>query len=151
MVSPCDSRPDTRGCMLDRAGLSNELYRFSTTALQWEQLDTALVSGSPPSGRTGHAMAAVGSDLFVFGANYYLFELTELFRFSTTARKWEQLDATLVSAVPPSGRSDPAMAAVGSDLFVFGGYRSGLTGDPNPGEEARCACWPPSEWMISHR
>ena len=71
----------------------------------------------------------------------------KLYRLSTTALQWEQLDAALVSAVPPSGRSDPAMAAVGSDLFVFGGYRSGLTGDPNPGEEARCACWPPSEWM----
>ena len=53
--------------MLDCAGLSNELFRFSTTALQWEQLDAALVSGVPPSARGGHAMAAVGSDLFVFG------------------------------------------------------------------------------------
>jgi hypothetical protein len=53
--------------MLDRAGESNELFRFSTTALQWEQLDAPLVSGSPPSARERHAMAAVGSDLFVFG------------------------------------------------------------------------------------
>ena len=60
-------RPDTRGCMLDRAGRSNELFRFSTTALQWEQLDADLVSGSPPSARGGHAMTVVGSDLIVFG------------------------------------------------------------------------------------
>ena len=53
--------------MLDRAGFSNELYRFSTTALQWEQLDAALVSDSPPSARSSHAMTAVGSDLFIFG------------------------------------------------------------------------------------
>ena len=53
--------------MLDRAEPSNALFRFSTTALQWEQLDAALVSGVPPSARGGHAMAAVGSDLFVFG------------------------------------------------------------------------------------
>ena len=79
--------PDTRGCMLDRAGYSNEVFRFSTTALQWEQLDTDLVSGSPPRGREGHAMAAVGSDIFVFG---------------------------------------------------------GIT---DQGEEARCACWPPSGVM----
>ena len=74
--------------MLDRAGeFSNELFRFSTTTLQWEQLDVSRVSGSPPSGRYNHAMAAVGSDLYVFG---------------------------------------------------------GSTGS---GEEARCACWPPSGVM----
>ena len=50
--------------MLDRAVFSNDLYRFSTTALQWEQLDGALVSGSPPS--TLGRMTAVGSELFVF-------------------------------------------------------------------------------------
>ena len=61
-------RPDTRGRMLDRAGERwNDLYRFSTTTMQWEQLDGALVSGSPPSARSGHAMAAVGSDIFIFG------------------------------------------------------------------------------------
>ena len=82
-------------CMLDRAGLwdspglgySNEFFRFSTTALQWEELDAALVSGSPPSARDGHAMAVVGSDIFVFG------------------------------------------------------------GETDQGEEARCACWPPSGVM----
>ena len=87
--------PDTRGCMLDRAGgggppifgYSNEIFRFSTTALQWEELDAGLVSGSPPSAREGHTMAAVGSD-----------------------------------------------------IFVFGGYT-------DQGEEARCACWPPSGVM----
>ena len=73
--------------MLDRAGYSNEVFRFSTTALQWEQLDAALVSGSPPSARAYHAMVAVGSD-----------------------------------------------------IFVFGGYT-------DAGEEARCACWPPSGVM----
>ena len=58
--------------MLDRAGYYNDdhlndLYRFNTTALQWEQLDGAPVSGSPPSARSGHTMVAVGSELYVFG------------------------------------------------------------------------------------
>ena len=73
--------------MLDRAENSNELFRFSTTALQWEQLDAGLVSGSPPSARYGHVMVVVDSD-----------------------------------------------------LIVFGGYT-------DSGEEARCACWPPSGVM----
>ena len=59
--------------MLDRAGeysssvYSNELFRFSTTTMQWEQLDAPQVSGSPPSARAGHGMVAVGSNLYVFG------------------------------------------------------------------------------------
>ena len=53
--------------MLDRAGVSDDLFRFSTTPLQWEQLDVTRVSGSPPSARQGHAMVAVGNDLIVFG------------------------------------------------------------------------------------
>ena len=120
--------------MLDCAGLSNELFRFSTTALQWEQLDAALVSGVPPSARAGHIMAVVGSEIFAFGGqtSYSGGISGELFRFSTTMLQWEQLDATLVSGSPPSARFGHAMAAVGSDLFVFTGTR----------EEARCACWP---------
>jgi len=79
--------------MVDRAGYSNEFFRFSTTALQWEVLDAGLVSGSPPSERYGHAMVAVGSDIVVFGGSK-----------------------------------------------VFGAQATG-------GEEARCACWPPSGVM----
>jgi hypothetical protein len=57
--------------MLDRAGGfgSNELFRFSTTDLKWEQLDATSVSGSPPSAQTGHGMVSVGSDLYVFGGS----------------------------------------------------------------------------------
>jgi hypothetical protein len=54
---------DTRVCMLDRADYSNELFRFSTTEQKWE----TLIEGSPPSGRWGHGMVSVGSDLYVFG------------------------------------------------------------------------------------
>jgi hypothetical protein len=52
--------------MLGCAGLSNELFRFSTTKIQWEQLDAPQVSGSPPSQRIS-GMVSVGSDLYVFG------------------------------------------------------------------------------------
>ena len=45
------------------ADYSNELFRFSTTKQQWEQLNTT----RPPSARTGHGMASVGSDIYVFG------------------------------------------------------------------------------------
>jgi hypothetical protein len=66
---------DRRVCLSDRAGpgyISNELFRFSTTKMQWEQLNATRVSGPPPSPRHSHAMVAVGSDLYVFGGVAHL-------------------------------------------------------------------------------
>jgi hypothetical protein len=59
--------------MLDRAGgysrcYSNELFRFSTTKMQWEQLNAS--NGSSPSARYSHRMVAVGNDsLYVLGGH----------------------------------------------------------------------------------
>ena len=67
-------------------------------------------------------MVAVGSDLYVFGGGDYLTSVdsNDVFRFSTTEQKWEQLDASRVSGSPPSEQlSDHGMEAVGSDLYVF--------------------------------
>ena len=104
-----------------KSGASNELFRFSTTTLQWEQLDAPQVSGSPPSARFGHSMVAVGSDLYVFGGASSSEKFNCLFRFSTTARQWDQLDAEKVSGSTPSARYLHGMVAVGPDLYVFGG------------------------------
>ena len=58
-----------RVCMFDRADKkSNELFRFSTTKQQWEQLDKN-ISGFPPSAQARHGMVSVGSDLYVFGGS----------------------------------------------------------------------------------
>jgi hypothetical protein len=121
---------DTRGCMLDRAGKSNELFRFSTIKMQWEQLDAPQVSGSRPSGRSLHRMVVVGSDLYVFGGNtargMSSMGSNELFRLSTTKMQWEQLDAPQVSGSPPIGLYDHGMVAVGSNLYMFGGTTTEL-------------------------
>jgi N-acetylneuraminic acid mutarotase len=104
---------------------SNELFRFSTTEQKWEQLNATRVSGSPPSPRSGHGMVSVGSDIHVFGGGMGSgYGSNDLFRFSTTEEKWEQLDAQRVSGSPPSARLFLCMVSVGSDLYVFGG------GDP---------------------
>ena len=50
------------------AGRSEELFRFSVETLTWTKLDTAAgVTGTGPSARSGHSMASVGSDIYVFG------------------------------------------------------------------------------------
>ena len=54
------------------AGLSGELFRYSTISMEWTLLDEAAgVMGTSPGGRYRHAMAAVGSDVYVFGGNTY--------------------------------------------------------------------------------
>jgi hypothetical protein len=54
---------------------------------------------------------------------------SELFRFSTTDLKWEQLDATRVSGSPPSARYEHGMVSVGSDIYVFGGRARSSAGE----------------------
>ncbi len=64
----------------------------------------------------------------------------ELFRFSTTEQKWEQLNATRVSGSPPSPRYGHRMVAVGNDLYVFGGDAQSTSGYglPAGGNARRC-------------
>jgi len=98
-----------------------DMFRFSTTMIQWEQLNAPQVSGSQPSGRFSHAMVAVGRDLYLFGGSNFRGYTADLFRFSTTTKHWEQLDARQVLGSPPSARKAHGMVAVGIDLYVFGG------------------------------
>jgi hypothetical protein len=58
-------------CMLEIAGYSNDLFRFSTTENQWglEEIGFESVEGSWPSARESHGMASVGSYVYVFGGS----------------------------------------------------------------------------------
>ena len=120
--------PDTRGCMLDRAGggigQSSELFRFSTTALQWEQLDAALVSGSPPSARDGHTMAAVGSDIVVFGGYT------------------DQGEEPRCACWPPSGVMSEIAAAIGPRTTAVRARPHGL--------ERGCCAWRHPGLVVKH-
>ena len=108
--------------VLDRADYyCNDLFRFSTTEKQWEQLNATRVSGSPP-GNFYPRMVSVGNDLYVIGSSTLFTCSIVIFRFLTTERKWEHLDASRVSGSPPSPRDFFGVVSVGSDLYVFGGY-----------------------------
>jgi hypothetical protein len=49
------------------AGLSAELWRFSTSTHVWERADSTATNGAGPSGRSSHVMTSVGLDLWVHG------------------------------------------------------------------------------------
>ena len=46
---------------------SAELWRFSTSTLVWERVDSTAANGAGPSGRYSHVMTSVGLDLWVHG------------------------------------------------------------------------------------
>jgi hypothetical protein len=56
----------------------------------------------------------------------------ELWRFSTSTRRWERANSTAVNGAGPSARSDHVMTSVGLDLWVHGG-------DAVTGEGVACA------------
>jgi hypothetical protein len=49
------------------AGLSTELWRFSTSTRGWELADSTAANGAGPSARFGHVMTSVGLDLWLHG------------------------------------------------------------------------------------
>jgi hypothetical protein len=51
------------------AGLSAELWRFSTSSRVWELADSTAANGAGPSARDGHVMTSVGLDLWLHGGN----------------------------------------------------------------------------------
>ena len=60
-------RPDVRAGQYAASG-KTELFRYSTLSVEWTWLNAAAgVTGTSPSARSSHAMAVVGSDLYVFG------------------------------------------------------------------------------------
>ena len=45
-----------------------ELFKFATDSMEWTDLSAeGMVKGTMPSGRGDHTMAAVGSDIYLFG------------------------------------------------------------------------------------
>ncbi len=51
------------------AGDSAELWRFSTSTLVWERVESTAANGAGPSARCGHVMTSVGLDLWVHGGS----------------------------------------------------------------------------------
>jgi hypothetical protein len=89
-------------------------------------LDVAAgVTGTPPSGvSNAYAMTAVGTNIYLFRDGNY--DSGELFRFSTISMEWTMMNtaAGVTGTSPRSTRifqQNHAMAAVGTDIYHFGG------------------------------
>lgn len=113
----------------------------ATSGYAWSQLDS---SGSgahlqKPSARNGHALAALGSDVYLYGGNITsntpapgdsqapLSYSNELWRLSGDTYSWTLLAST---GAQPSGRDGHSLVVVEGDIFLFGGQTdAGLSGE----------------------
>ena len=101
----------------------DDLWKYSKSSTTWELLETP--SGvAKPSSREGHVMATVGADLYLHGGHVLVPSdgpSDELWRYSTISASWELLNKQ-EGGVQPSARSFHVMAAVGSELYLHGGW-----------------------------
>jgi len=99
-----------------------DLHVFNTETMTWSQPRT---KGIPPSPRSGHVCASIGTKIYIFGgaqwsanANEWLSKSNDLFILDTTTMEWSKPS---VIGTPPTVSTFPAMFAYGRHIWVIGG------------------------------
>lgn len=96
----------------------NDVQALDLDKGRWETVET---SGSPPSPRTCHSMASVGSKLYVFGGGLSgpdPIPDTNVHVFDAEENSWSQPEVT---GSPPCSRHGHVSVAVGTDIYIHGG------------------------------
>ncbi len=94
----------------------------------WTVLTTQLGGAQMPRGRTAHAMAAVGDDVFVIGGNAGGRRLGDVFALHLPNLTWRRVDAKVAAENGGDGvgafpaRSGHAAVTWGTKVVVIGGY-----------------------------
>ena len=117
MAAVSDTRVILFGGQTEGSGSSDELWSLDVPSTNWTQL-TVGAPGAWPSGRSGHAMAAVSNTrVLLFGGR----GSDELWSLDVPSTTWTKLTAG-ASGAWPRGRRDHAMAAVSDTrVILFGG------------------------------
>ena len=100
-----------------------DLWEYDAAAEAWQNVDVP----SAPSARSFHASTAANGTFFVFGGCGADGRMSDLHRFCTTSRRWEELPP------PPgvAGRGGAALeaSADGKELWLAGGFCGHETND----------------------
>merc|ERR1712060_438401 len=82
----------------------NDLWELDAHKAEWTQVKA---SGSPPSGRVGHTVTALGSRLLVLGGREYATNRfdTCLHSFDTLEQRWSQVPLTASDSKLPLVRT----------------------------------------------
>ena len=93
-----------------------DMYEFDVAVNRWSLVEAK--GGSPPASRSFHRMVAVGKDLYVFGGCGTSGRLSDLHRFDTEQKTWEQMP----SSDKILGRGGASLLHAGRELFVVAGF-----------------------------
>jgi len=95
----------------------NDMISFDFENRFWEKITN--YNGTPPSERSDHCMASVGSNIYIFGgSDFNVTPLNDLHVFNTDTLTWTKIQG---KGTPPSPRSGHSCVALGSMIYFFGG------------------------------
>jgi N-acetylneuraminic acid mutarotase len=102
----------------------DDCWELNTSTLAWRQI---AASGDKPEKILGHASAALGSRLFLFGGQVGRTFVKKLYVLDTRQWVWTRLQVNESNL--PSARSGHALVASNGDLWLFGGQGMKLMSD----------------------
>ncbi|KAL2100330.1 hypothetical protein ACEWY4_004724 [Coilia grayii] len=91
------------------------LHVFDTVTATWSQPAT---QGRPPSPRHGHAVVAVGSNVFIHGGLAGDKFHSDMHSLDTVSMRWERVKT---KGDLPCGRAAHSAVALGHSIYIFGG------------------------------
>ena len=104
---------------------SSNLYKIDTTDNTSERI---ALNGNIPSKRIYHTMVAISSNIYIFGGNASPGGISDdLYKIDTTTNVSETI--TLIDSDTPPARHSHSMVAIGSNIYIFGGYDGSFNKD----------------------
>ena len=109
-----------------------DLYKIDTTSSNSTKIELQPIDGDAsniPSTRKDHTMVAIESNIYIFGGyiydvgngdDFYKIETNDTTTYNSTKIVLQSIDGD--DSNIPSGRSDHSMVAIGSNIYIFGGY-----------------------------
>jgi len=114
----------------------NDVHCFNLDTLQWEELQTTSIKDQMPQPRSGHSIAAVGENIFLFGGGVWdrehsawVKKFNDLFSLNTQTLEWKKLDT---DGVVPTASKFASVFSIDHHIIIAGGasvYDDEVTGD----------------------
>ncbi|KAJ3034804.1 hypothetical protein HDV00_004627 [Rhizophlyctis rosea] len=101
-----------------REPIDGQMHIFDLQTSKWQT--SVQSTGEAPSPRVGHATAAIGENVYLFGGRTgaEMNPLSDLYQYNTSTNHWTRLSPT--GDIPPA-RSYFSMTASKDHIYIFGG------------------------------